>query len=134
METEHNRVLKGNILIMEDDPIISDIAKTFLEEIGFKVDVCSNGEEAIKRYAEQISVGNKFDLVIMDLTIQGGMGGKKAIQKLLEIDKGAKVIVTSGHCNDPIIENFRDYGFVGRLIKPFGLDKLKEEVYKIIKE
>ncbi len=133
METEQKGVLKGNVLVMEDDPIISEITKTFLEEIGFKVKVCSNGEQAIKRYTEQISIGNKFDIVIMDLTIHGGMGGEKAIQKILEIDKGANVIVTSGHCNNPLIEHFRDYGFVGKLIKPFSLDKLKEEVYKIIR-
>ena len=64
--------------------------------------------------------GDPLDVVIMDLTIPGGMGGKEAIAKLKEIDPDVRVIVSSGYSNDPIMANYHEYEFVGVLTKPYS--------------
>lgn len=71
-------------------------------------------------------------MVIMDLTIPGGVGGREAIKRLLVIDPHAKVIVTSGYSTEPVMANYREYGFVGRLFKPFKLEELKREIVRVI--
>ena len=71
-------------------------------------------------------------IVIMDLTIPGGMGGKEAVNKLLAIDPKAKVIVSSGYSTDPVMANYSEYGFKGRLVKPFQMETLKPEICRVL--
>ena len=66
--------------------------------------------------------------MIMDLTIPGAMGGKEAVRRLLEFDSKARVIVSSGYADDPVMADHRDYGFCGRLQKPMDLAKLSTAV------
>ena len=73
-----------------------------------------------------------FDAVILDLTVPGGMGGKEAIKKLHEIDPGVKAIVSSGYSNDPIMSDYRQYGFRGVVAKPYEIKELSEVLYKVI--
>ncbi len=82
-------------------------------------------------YKKAKEAGKPFDVVIMDLTIQGGMGGKEAIKELLGIDPEAKVIVSSGFSNDPIMANFMEYGFKGVVSKPYKFEDLSEVVHKV---
>ena len=78
--------------------------------------------------------GDSFDAVILDLTIPGGLGGKEVIQKLMEIDLEVKAIVSSGYSNDPVMANFREYGFKGFIAKPYGIRKLSEVLHGVITE
>ena len=71
-------------------------------------------------------------MVIMDLTIPGGIGGKEAIKDLLEIDPDATAIVSSGYSNDPVVMNFEEYGFKGAVSKPFKIEELKEVLEKLV--
>ena len=75
-----------------------------------------------------------FDAVIMDLTVPGGMGGKETMKKLLEIDNEVKGIVSSGYCNDPILSNYREYGFSGVVEKPYNVEEQINTVQKIISQ
>ena len=79
-----------------------------------------------------MSCGKPFDIVIMDLTIPGGMGGEEAIKYLREIDPEIKAIVSTGYSNNPVISNFSDYGFSGRLEKPFKVSTLKREIRSVL--
>ncbi len=120
---EQNRPLrtKARIMVMDDDVMIRDIAREMLESLGHEViDVC-DGEEALSTFIMQREGGKAVDLTVMDLTIPGGMGGKEAVKKMLEIDKDAKVIVSSGYSNDPVMANFQQYGFVAAISKPYLL-------------
>jgi len=76
--------------------------------------------------------GTPVDLTIMDLTIPGGMGGKEAVRKILAINSEAKVIVSSGYSNDPVMANFKDYGFRAVIVKPFQLMELRKILGRLL--
>ena len=114
----------GLILIMDDEDMIREIATELLGQLGYLTIHASDGKQAISLYKKLSEDGKKIDLVIMDLTIPGGMGGKEAIGELLKIDPEATVIVSSGYSNDPVMAQYRKYGFKGCLQKPFKLEEL----------
>ncbi len=99
-------------------------AKSMLNRMGHEVVLSGDGVEAVRLFQESIKLGTPFDLVIMDLTIPGGMGGKEAVEEILKIDHNAKVIVASGYSNDPIMANYKDYGFCAAIVKPFQMQDL----------
>ena len=123
---------KAKILIMDDEEMVRSVAKEMLTRLGHDVLVSKNGEEAIEFYEEAMNVNNKFNLVIMDLTIPGGMGGKEAVKEILAIDTDAKIVVSSGYSNDPIMANFKNFGFCSALVKPYQLQDLSRVISTII--
>jgi PAS domain S-box-containing protein len=119
---------KAKVLIMDDDIEILDVLSRMLKMLGHEVDVSKDGAEAIERYAKSISENDPFDVLIMDLNVPGGMGGKEAMKILLERFPNANGIVSSGYSNDPIMANFSIYGFKNVLPKPYSLKQLEEVV------
>jgi len=116
------------VLVMDDDEMIRTVSADILRTLGYSVDFASDGREAMASYQQAQSDNRPFDVVIMDLTIPGGMGGKEAIGRLLAIDPLAKVLVASGYSNDPVLSNYTEYGFVGRIVKPFRLEEVKQTI------
>ena len=135
-ETEDTRITvsdcTGRILLMEDDVVIARSVVEGLEMLGFDAVSAKNGNEAIDIYQNARESNDPFDVVILDLTIPGGMGGKEAIKILLEIDPEIKAIVASGYSNDPVMSKFRDYGFNGVIPKPYMIEDLADSLQKII--
>lgn len=123
---------KGRVLVMDDEEIIRDISGEMLRHIGYEVGFAKDGDEAIEIYKRAQDLGQPFDAVIMDLTIPGGMGGREAIQKLVEINPEVKVIVSSGYSNDPIMAEFRKYGFSGVVAKPYNIEELSKTLHQVI--
>ncbi|MFC1949716.1 PAS domain S-box protein [Chloroflexota bacterium] len=123
---------KGRILIMDDEEIIQQFLHSGLTWIGYEVVLTKDGAEAIECYSKAKESGQPFDAVIMDLPIPGGMGGKEAIKKLLEIDPDATVIVSSGYATDPIMADYRKYGFSAVATKPYVIEQLNETLYKLL--
>ncbi len=122
------------ILVMDDESYIRELVKDMLEVLGHTFYTATDGDEAIKKYKNAMEKGEKFDLVILDLTIQGGKGGKETIQQLREIDPNINAIVASGYSDDIIMTNYKEFGFKGRLVKPYLIDNLKEEIFKVMKQ
>jgi len=120
------------VLYMDDENSLRDIAGEILEHVGYNVAFACDGAEAIKMYSEAMASGKPFDIVIMDLTIPGGMGGAEAIRKLCEMDPGIKAIVTSGYADNPIIRDFRKYSFSGMIPKPFDIDELVRVIESVM--
>lgn len=129
---ENKAASLAKILIMDDEETVRTVAQRMLVELGYEVVLAAAGEEAVKLYQESMNSGKLFDLVIMDLTIPGGMGGKKAVQEVLNIDPQAKVIVCSGYSNDPIMASFNDFGFCAAIAKPYRLQELSSVIEQII--
>lgn len=122
---------EGRILIMDDEEIVLEAAGDVLQHLGYTVDVARDGKEAIDMYTKALKK-EPFDVVIMDLTIAGGMGGKEALQKLLEIDPDAKAIVSSGYSTSPVMADYKRYGFKGVVTKPYTVEELSETLHKIM--
>ena len=120
------------ILVMDDEDIVADIAEQMLSFLGYDVSIVENGEDAIEQYRKAFDAGQPYSLVIMDLNIPSGMGGIEAIKHLLDIDGEAKVLVSSGYTNDPIMQEHRKHGFAGCIAKPFDLNGLKSAIQAVI--
>lgn len=124
--------LNGRILIMDDDPAIRDLMRILLTKGGYQVVQSEEGGEALRLYFEAKNSGQPFGLVIMDLTIPNGMGGKLAMEELRARDSSARAIVCSGYSNDPVMANFSDYGFSACLNKPFSREALAQTVASVL--
>jgi CheY-like chemotaxis protein len=131
-ETEMPSCGSGRVLFMDDEKVVRDVAGEMLTSLGYEVAFAHDGAEAIELYAKAMASGSPFDGVIMDLTVPGGMGGKDAVKKLRELYPAAKVIVSSGYSNDPIMADFRTYGFSGVVSKPYTIQNLSETVRALV--
>ena len=123
---------KGKILIMDDEESIRELLYTELTETGYDVELANDGTQAIAQYIEAKEAGQSFDAVILDLTIPGGMGGKEAITKLLEIDPKVKAIVSSGYATDPIISEYKKYGFSAVVTKPYSVVEIEKALHGLL--
>ncbi|MDD5350230.1 MAG: PAS domain S-box protein [Chthoniobacteraceae bacterium] len=118
-------VRHGKILVLDDEEVICELVSYTLTSCGYTVIPSYNAETTLRLYKEALDAGQPFDLVIMDLTIPGGMGGREAIQELRKIDPNVKAVVSSGYAMDAIMTQCRDYGFCGAIPKPFDLSQLE---------
>jgi len=127
-------VKAAKIMIMDDEAMLLDVAHSQLTVLGHETVLVNDGVRAINKYQELQDKGEPVDLVIMDLTVPGGMGGQEAAQKLLQIDPKAKIIVSSGYSNDPVMADYRKYGFSAALSKPFDLRELSGAIASVLQE
>lgn len=118
----------AHILIMDDEKMVREVAAAMLETYEYTVDFAIDGKEALEKYVSAAKKGNPFDIVIMDLTIPGGMGGQETIKRLLAIDPKAKVVVSSGYSNDHVMACYSEYGFKGRITKPFRIKDMENVI------
>jgi len=123
---------KGRILVMDDEEAIQRVTGITLTRLGYEVDFAENGEKAIEKYQRAMDEGKRYDAVIIDLTIPGGMGGKEAIGHLKKIDPEVKAIVSSGYSNDPILADYTRYGFSGMIIKPYKATTIGNVVQQVL--
>jgi len=124
--TASSTIKKGKILVMDDEQIVRDIAWELIRSLGHEVELARQGQEAIEKYRAAKESGSPFDIVILDLTIRGGMGGKETIEHLLAFDSNIKAIVSSGYSDDAVVSEYQKYGFKARLSKPYKIEELRD--------
>ncbi|HJX03591.1 MAG TPA: PAS domain S-box protein, partial [Dehalococcoidia bacterium] len=123
----------GKVLVMDDEQVVREVAGRMLQKIGFmQVEYAADGAEAIARYQAARDAGQGFALVVLDLTIPGGMGGREVMQRLTEIDPAVKAIVSSGYADESITAEYARYGFKGIIPKPYTLEQMREAVAKVL--
>jgi two-component system cell cycle sensor histidine kinase/response regulator CckA len=124
---------KGRILLMDDEEMIRMVAKEMLGELGHDVVFANNGEAAIEAYCASREAGTPFDVVILDLTIRGGMGGEETMAKLRAIDATVKAVVSSGYSDDAALATHKAQGFMAFLKKPYNLMELQQTLDLLLK-
>jgi CheY-like chemotaxis protein len=124
----------GKVLLMDDEQIILDVTLEVLRFLNYEVMFARDGAAALDLYKREKEAGLPFDLVILDLSVPEGLGGKDAIVLLKAYDPAVKAIVSSGYSNDPVVQDFAQYGFSGRLSKPYKISDLKEILEQQIKK
>ena len=122
----------GRILVMDDEESVLVIAGELLAHFGYEAACASDGGEALTLYRNAKAAGNPFSAVIADLTIPGGMGGKEMAARLREIDPDVKVIVSSGYSNDPVLSDYRSFGFCGVISKPYMIDEVSATLAEVL--
>ncbi len=125
---QEKTVSSTKIMVMDDDLMLRNLARSQLAALGHDAVLVKDGAEAISTYQEMQEGDSPIDLVILDLTIPGGMGGKETAQKLLQLDPEAKLIVASGYSNDPVMAGYSEYGFRAAVSKPFTLKELRKAI------
>jgi PAS domain S-box-containing protein len=143
LEAEEKRVVtipatahaarKGRILVMDDEELLRNIVGIMLRALGHDAEFAENGEEAIVKYREALSAGKRFDIVILDLTIRGGMGGEETFRELLTLDPEVKAVVSSGYADSATISEYESRGFSACLAKPYAVDALRNILNMLLK-
>jgi CheY-like chemotaxis protein len=117
---------------MDDEDLIRTMAAQMLGKLCYDATVVEDGERALQAYGEVISAGRRFDAVILDLTLPGGMGGQETIKRLLALDPDARAIVSSGYSNDPMMSHYEDHGFKAAVKKPYLLQERSAALKKVL--
>ncbi|MBI5556309.1 MAG: PAS domain S-box protein [Deltaproteobacteria bacterium] len=123
---------KAKIMIMDDEAMVRDVTRAMLLSLGHEVILARHGEEAIDLFKKHHEAGEPIDIVIMDLTIPGGMGGRDAVAGILAVNTEAMVIVSSGYSNDPVMAHCQDYGFVAAIVKPFQIQDIMKVLNQLL--
>jgi PAS domain S-box-containing protein len=122
----------GRVLVVDDEDAIRDLVEFTLTRLGYEVSQAATALQGVEIYQEKLRAGNRFDLVILDLTLPGGMGGKEALKKLIEIDPTVNAIVSSGYATDATMSRYQDFGFRGVIAKPYEAAELGKIVHDVI--
>lgn len=125
---------RGRVLVMDDEEIVREVLGRMLDRLGYEAEFARDGGGAINLYAEAQKSGRPFAVVILDLTIPGGMGGKETVRELLKIDPQVRALVSSGYSDDQVMADFEKFGFTGIIPKPYRITELSNALCEAIKE
>src|SRR5205085_1693059 len=122
----------GRVLVVDDEEAIRALVEFTLSHLGYEVTQAATALEGVNLYREKLEAGERFDAVILDLTLPGGMGGKEALKRLIEIDPTVNAIVSSGYAMDATMSRYQDFGFRGVIAKPYEAAELGKIVHEVI--
>jgi PAS domain S-box-containing protein len=115
---------RGRALVMDDEEAVRRVGKALLQRLGYEVELACDGEDALRLFQDAEQRGEPFAVVILDLTVPGGMGGKECFERLRAVNPCVPALVSSGYFNDPVIAQYAAHGFRGVIPKPYQLADL----------
>ncbi len=133
-ETEKPIFGMGRVLVMDDEAMIRELSGNMLRHLGYDVDFAEEGQATVDKYQAALDASSPYDVVILDLTIKGGMGGQETIKRLKEIDPKVKAIVSSGYTDNPAISNYKHYGFCEVVAKPYEMIEFSQKLHQVIND
>lgn len=122
----------ARVLVMDDEPMVLRAFSVLLHKLGYDAVLVDDGCAAVAAYEQARSAGQSFDVVLLDLTVRGRMGGKEAMRELLARDPHARAIVMSGYSDDDVMREYARFGFCGRLTKPFDTEAVREVLARVV--
>ena len=132
MTGEEDSRCQGRILVMDDEPGIREILRDILIHLGYQVETAADGQSACRLYLDAFQRDQRFDAVIIDLTINQGMGGEEALRELQKIDPSVTAIVSSGHSGNPVMADPGSHGFSGVLPKPYRIKDMNRLLHEVL--
>ncbi len=123
---------RGRVLIVDDEDDLRKVARMILTRCGYEVIEADNGQDAVKTYQTLFRQGTTPDVVLMDLTLRGGMDGGETAEQLLRFDPEVRLVVTSGSVNSDVQLSYLERGFLGVLPKPYEAGELTQMVHRVI--
>jgi len=123
---------RGRVLFMDDEPYMRRVVSAMLEQSGYTITTAAEGRQAIACYRDAIEAGARYDVVIVDLTVPGGMGGAEVLRELRAVDPAVRVIASSGYAYDPIMADPAAVGFAAVLAKPYDLATLTGTLDRVL--
>ena len=130
--SSHAAACSAKVLIMDDEEIVRVVTGNLLSALGHECQFAEKGESAVAMFKAARDEGRPFDLVLLDLTIRGGMGGAETIRELLAIEPEVKAIVSSGYSDDAVLSDYENWGFKMFLKKPYKLEELQRAVNSLL--
>ena len=130
----NNHISKQKILVIDDEESVRNVLKSMIEICGHEVETACNPQKGLSIFTEAFKNGQKFDIVIIDLTMPGYPEGDKVIKDFIKVDKNIKTIACSGYSDGQVMTNYKSFGFNGRLEKPFNFRRVKEEIVAVVTE
>ena len=128
------RPVNARVLVMDDEQMVRDVAGAILRRYGYSVEFAQDGSEAMTLYHRAAASSKPFDVVLMDLTIAGGMGGKETILELRKLAPHVRAVASSGYSDDPIMANYQDYGFSAVIAKPYRPAELSSVLQSVLEK
>lgn len=122
------------VLVMDDEEMLRRLSENILQYLGYEVELAGDGSEAVDLYVQAAAKGRPFDVLILDLTIPGGRGGKEVLKQLKEIDPEVRAIVCSGYHSDPVMSRYGEYGFRGVVAKPYDIEEMRRVLLEVLKD
>ncbi|MEN6617461.1 MAG: ATP-binding protein [Syntrophorhabdus sp.] len=120
------------ILYMDDEAQVRDVAGQILKHMGYSVEFARDGAEAIELFKKGAASGVPYDLVVLDLTVPGGMGGCEAMERIRSINPTIKVIVSSGYVDTTIMNDYQKFGFSGVVAKPYSVKQFEKVINSVL--
>lgn len=124
---------EGRVLLMDDEPVVARTAERMLRRLGYRPDIVADGDRALDAYKKAMEEGDPYALAVLDLTVPGAKGGRETALEIIKMDPRARILVSSGYSDDPVMADFSSFGFAGALKKPYRVNELSEAVRLAIK-
>ena len=122
----------ARVLLMDDEDLLRILAEEIITRLGYEIATAKTGEEVLSIYSSAMEIGTPFDVVILDLTIRGGMGGNDTMKELLRLNPRVKGIISSGYFGDPVMAQYRKHGFAGVIPKPYHIEQLSKVLQEVL--
>ncbi|MEM9400376.1 MAG: response regulator [Verrucomicrobiota bacterium] len=116
------------ILVMDDEPMLAKFFKRALSRINCYVDTAPNGESALELFQTSIHQELRYSLVILDINVKEGLGGPETFKAIKELDPEVRILACSGAWNDPIMTDYKEYGYIGALAKPLQIQEMLDSI------